>query len=290
MTQDQAEYQTDTDEAREAMEMLGKGYDQQQAAIIESPRNVLALQDKGLVDYKVWGWVKLSAKFRPHIKILRGAKVSVWLCIALSIEEDGQFSATLKELQELTGYSHTEILASIKELEEMGYLSVNRGGKKNLYSPNFAARGENKPKESLLKKVESTPQYQVDSTPAIEKPPSSITELKESPFGDKQDLLDGVIQYQLKPKAIRDAFAKYFRLTPNWQAKYNRQFMEWAVEIQMTPEQIKIAADVWRMEKRFNWKAPDLRGVQEHWLSLIEEFQAEPAPVTLDEKGIVKSW
>ena len=166
MSQDQAEYNSGGEPA----------------AIIERPRNVLAVKDDGLVDYKVWGWVKMSARFRSHIKKMRGAKLAVWLCLALSIDEQGEFASTVKELEEMTGYSHTEVLSSISELEKMGYLSVNRGGRKYVYLPNFVARGENNPVESqvsLVKKVESTPQYQVESSPSIEKMHSSIKELKE---------------------------------------------------------------------------------------------------------------
>jgi hypothetical protein len=86
----------------------------------------------------------------------------------------------------------------------------------------------------------------------------------------KKDLVDGYIELTFKPKAIRDAFAKYFQLTPNWDAKYNRQFLEWMVEMKVTPEQVKGAANIWKYDKRFNWKAPDLRGVQEHWLELTQ--------------------
>lgn len=163
----------------EAMELL---QGQQPAAIIERPRTALAVNDDGLIDYKVWGWVKMSARFRSHIKRMRGAKLAVWLCLALSIDEGGEFSASVKELVEMTGYSHTEVLSSIAELEVMGYLSVNRGGRKNIYKPGFVARGENNPSDSqlsLVKKVESTPVDQLESSPAIEKLHSSIKELKE---------------------------------------------------------------------------------------------------------------
>jgi hypothetical protein len=33
---------------------------------------------------------------------------------------------------------------------------------------------------------------------------------------------------------------------------------------------VELAADVWRMDKRFNWSVPSLKGIQEHWLELIE--------------------
>lgn len=94
----------------------------------------------------------------------------------------------------------------------------------------------------------------------------------------KGDVLDGILDYQLKPKAIRDAFAKHFRLTPNWDAKYNRQFLEWAVEVKMTPEQVECAAKLWGSDRRFNWSVPTLKGIQEHWLELTEKKTDEARP------------
>ena len=152
---------------------------EQPAAIIESPRKVIALREKGLIEYQVWGWVKMSAKFLAHLKYLKGAKLAIWQCIALSIDETGKCKRTIKEIVELTDYSHTEVIESIKELEDAGYLSVSRLQKNNIYSPVFVARGEEKPKETLVKKLESTPPYQYESSPSEENPVPSFKELKE---------------------------------------------------------------------------------------------------------------
>jgi DNA-binding transcriptional regulator GbsR (MarR family) len=316
MTEPKGTYKT---EAEEALDMLGKGYDAQPAAIIESPRDVLSLQDKGLVDYKVWGWVKLSAKFRPHIKLLRGAKVSVWLCIALSIDEDGKFSATLKELQELTGYSHTEILASIKELEGMGYLSVNRGGRKNLYEPNFAARGENNPKESLLKKVESTPQHQVDSTPSVEKPQSSIKELKESltdeqlkflkKAGMEWLLVKGGMTLEEIEVALQETKQKtnatvmfekalgFSKPLPWWSNKDWSAFAEWVTERHRENATCFGEYNIWRNEKYTKGGVSNnrIRGFVAEFYDSWDMFKmAHPdnksAPAAIDGDGIPETY
>lgn len=92
----------------------------------------------------------------------------------------------------------------------------------------------------------------------------------DSPSNQK-DAVDLFLDYQYHPAQVRKAFADYFRLTPNWEAKYNKQFLEWAVEIKMQPEQVKRAAELWRSDKRFNWMPPSLKGIQEHWLELTDE-------------------
>lgn len=103
----------------------------------------------------------------------------------------------------------------------------------------------------------------------------NINRNTETTTENKPDLLDGMIKYHISPKAIQDAFRDYFKLTPNWEAKYNAQFMQWAVETGITPEQVKQAADLWRTDKRFNWHVPTLKDIQEHWLELVEIEQSQ---------------
>jgi len=191
MTELQQIYETTADElaengyVSEAVEMLGSRNNEQPAAIIDPPRTVKALRDKGLIEYQVWGWVKMSAKFIAHIRRLKGAKLGVWQVIALSIDETGKCRKTIKEICELTDYSHTEIINSIRELQEMGYLTVQKDPKGNIYDPEFVARGELSPSEDVVKKVESTPVYPVESTPAIEKSLSTIKSIKRVNLTDK---------------------------------------------------------------------------------------------------------
>lgn len=112
-----------------------------------------------------------------------------------------------------------------------------------------------------------------DGTMEEAKVASSLTETTTETNTDttkKKDLLDGILHLQLKPKGIQDAIRNHFKLTPNWGMKTNRQFLEWAVSENVTPEQIKLAAQVWGSDKRFNWAHPHLKGIQEHWLQLIE--------------------
>lgn len=131
MSEEQADYSTQNE---------------QPAAIIESPRKVKALQDNGLTEYKVWGWVKMSANFIKHIRLLKGAKLSVWNVIALSIDESGFCNLSVPVIASLTDYSQSEVRQTIKELDDMGYLSVTRSdGKKNVYDPEFVARSSNTP-------------------------------------------------------------------------------------------------------------------------------------------------
>lgn len=273
MSEPKPEYVTETEEA---LEMLGKGYEP--AATIEGPRTVRELTDKGLETFKTWGWIKVSANFIAHIKKLKGAKLAIWQTIALSIDETGKCKLPLRQIEELTGYSHTEVIESIQELQEMGYLGVDKTKKTNIYTPEFAARGAgNDPsngKETLVKKLESTPAYQNESSPSEENSTPSISRVKRvnTPKGDMVDFELS----KLPAMSIRKAISEYFKLNTNWETKYNRQWMEWAVEAGITADQIQRAAETWRMDKQFNWQVPTLKGIFEKWQLLMDASPEKP--------------
>ena len=215
MSEKQALYETFAEKlaeegyVAESVEMLQMGNDQP-AAVIDPPRTLKALRDSGLIEYRAWGWVKMSAKFIAHLKNLKGAKLAIWQCIALSIDEDGTCKTTIKQIGELTGYSHTEVIDSLKELEEMGYLAIDREGRGNIYQPVFVARGGNNPQESLVKKLDSTPAYQLESSPARENSVSTFKRVKrvngEDEFPEptttkkKGDIFDGMAFYEKQAK------------------------------------------------------------------------------------------
>lgn len=277
----------------EALEMIGN----QPAAIIEQPHQRLVLQ-KGIGEEWTVAWVKLSTAFKPHIKELRGAPLAVWLYISLSINKSGISFPSVLRIAEDTGYSHQGVLDAIKTLESKGYLRVRRGERRyNLYEPEFAAIGKTnepsetvnlvessklsqvlQPNESTFSPNESTP---LDSNKSNKIEPELLSQIETS----ANRTIDAILQ-SLAPKSIRDAIHKHFRLSPNWDSKrkWEREFlsdwMEWAMAENITEAQIETAANVWRTDKRFSWKAPDLRGIRENWPMLIEsattsDFESE---------------
>lgn len=228
MSEEQAEYLPDEADklaeagyVSEAIEMLGRGYNQP-AAVIDPPRTLHAIQDGGMVEYRAWGWVKMSAKFIGHIGKLRGSKLSTWQTIALSIDESGKCNLSVPEIARLTGYSVSETRAAIGELNEMGYLSVERkSGKRSIYSPEFAARSTSsptdQPKTDPTRKT--TPPVGTGkcaddpSSLSIENITPSINRVKRVNTGDdskstyakKGDLVDGLIALSQSPGAKRAA-------------------------------------------------------------------------------------
>lgn len=249
----------------------------QPAAIIEQPRKVLSLHEEGMREYNAWGWVKISAKFISHIKKLRGAKLAIWQCIALSIDETGTCNLTIKELKELTGYSHTEVIESLRELDEMGYLSVDKDGKRRIYTPEFAARGNGNDPSELVKKVdssqtdESSGVYQYGSSPAPINSTPTFKELKEYLTEENLTLLkkaglewmlmlENVTSEQLE-KALSEHVEKsdatkmfekalgFTKPLPWWNGKDWTEFAEWVTARYGESPSCFGEYNIWRNEK-----------------------------------------
>lgn len=283
-------------EAEEALQMLGKGYEP--AIEIEAARTVTERRDGKLIETERTAFVKIYTTFKDELKNMDGDDLKVWLYLALSVNRyTGDARPGLRKIAEDTAMAVNTARAAIERLENKNLLDVTKkDGIHNCYRPSDYV--------SVKKETVSNP-----DTPAgtvsnfdttVSKKAGTVStsrrdfaQLEELDKPKKPDALDGIIHYQLKPKGLRDAFAKYFKLTPNWEAKYNRQFLEWLVSIEATPEQIEHAADLWRKDKRFNWTVPTLKGIQEHWLQLIENFtgsmfqelQPKRAMPTFDENG-----
>lgn len=239
----------------------------------EKPSEQIVETEQGFEVVQSLGWVKFSAAFRKNmLKKLKGAKLAIFICVSLHLNEDGFSFPGIDKIAEETDYNRDTVMQAIAEMEDIpGLLSVLRErGKANIYRPAFVARGSKSDPDQPVGKIRLVGQPVQKSITGLETTSLENLDSKERKELKRGDSLDGIIHYQLKPKGIRDAFAKHFRLTPNWEAKYNRQFLEWLVEVDATPEQIKKAAELWKIDKRFNWKVPTLKGIQEHWMELTE--------------------
>lgn len=85
-------------------------------------------------------FVKLSVTFRDRmLRKLKGAKLSVLLCISLHCGEDMQAFPSLATIADETDYTEQSVRTAIKELEEAGLIEVvprfqkNHGQTSNLY-------------------------------------------------------------------------------------------------------------------------------------------------------------
>ncbi len=102
-------------------------------AFIDPPRRRIGLSD-GLNEYEVSATVTISKAFREHIRNLKGAKLSVWLFIMLSIEVNGATDVTLEAISDFTGYSRETVITAIQDMEN-DYLTIERQQNRNIYTP-----------------------------------------------------------------------------------------------------------------------------------------------------------
>lgn len=167
-------------------------------------------------------------------------------------------------------------------LRKLGYLEV-----KNRYDSKTKSRHSN-----LYRLKYDISDFNMDDTPlstsevdTLSTPEVEVNALRNDPIKKpKGDLVDLEIS-KLPAKSIRQAVHEYFRLNTNWDTKYNRQWMEWAVETGITAEQIERAANTWRMDKQFNWQVPTLKGIFEKWQMLMEASTHAPTQTPNEGRG-----
>lgn len=262
MTQQQADY------IIEAMELL-----EGTSIEISEPQKIVERRGGKLIESDRPAFVKMYTDFKRELKTIDGDALKVWLYLALSVNRYTKDARPgLRKIAEETGLAINTVRGAIERLErDYHLLDVEKEeGKSSKYHPSdyisvakeTVSNGDTV--TQTVSKKEGTVSNLSGTVSSTRKDFAQLEELEST----RKDVLDGIIHYQLKPKGIRDAFAKYFRLTPNWEAKYNSQFLEWLVRVDATPEQIERAADLWSMDKRFNWAVPTLKGIQEHWIEL----------------------
>lgn len=264
MTEQQADYTT------EAMDMLGKGYEP--TIEIEAPRTVTERRGGKLVESARPAFVKIYTDFKQELKDIKGDDLKVWLYLALSVNRyTGDARPGLRKIHEDTGLAVNTVQACLERLEEKNLLDIEKAdGKGNVYRPSDYVSAN----KSTVSNLDTVPPTVSNSALTVSKKGGTVSnQYRKTAQPENQrepDILDGILHYQLTPKAIQDAIRDYFKLTPNWQMKFNREFLQWAVDEEVTPDQIKEAARLWGSDKRFNWSHPSLKGIQEHWLQLTQ--------------------
>lgn len=266
MSEQQADYTT------EAMDMLGKGYEP--TIEIEAPRTVTERRGGKLVESDRPAFVKIYTDFKRELKTIKGDDLKVWMYLALSVNRySGDARPGLRKIAEDTDLSVNTLQKCLERLEEKGLLDIEKkDGKGNVYRPSDYVSAS----KVTVSNFDTVPPTVSNSASTVSKKGGTVsTQYRKTAQPENQikpDALDGILHYHLKPKAIQDSIRESFKLTPNWQAKYNRQFMEWAIQEEITAEQIQHAAKLWGSDKRFNWAHPTLKGIQEHWLELIDDL------------------
>jgi hypothetical protein len=111
------------------------------------------VSDTGTQERRKSVYVKFSVRFREkQLYQLKGPLLSVFICLALHIQENGTCFPSVSLISHETGYNRDTVFKSLKKLEMMGYIARRQGKeaqtrkfKSNLYqlfpkSVDFKAR------------------------------------------------------------------------------------------------------------------------------------------------------
>lgn len=291
----------------DAEAMLGTGY-REPSIVIEPERTRIERRNGKLEEVEKAAWVKFSTAFKKELPLIDESALKVFIFLALSIgREDNKARPGTRAIADGTGLSKNTVTSALRRLEELGLLQISRlDGQRSTFEPVLVSANEESPtvpnfgtvplsqfQGELSQFPEGLSQFGGATVPTVipknaqpEVPEDDQKNQKEAAAPHSRNLVDGIIHYHIHPKAVQQAIATHFKLTPNWETKFNRQFMEWAVEQGVQPSQVELAAGTWRKDKRFNWSAPSLKGIQEHWLELIASgTPSAPEASGLDTNG-----
>lgn len=132
MTQQQAD---DVTEAQEALKMLGKGYEP--SVEIAKPQIVIERHGKEFKEVERAAFVKISTSFKGELVNISDAALKVWIFIALSVNRsNGKANPGLRTIARAMKKGVNTVRECLKELEELGLMTVDRQSKKyNIYEP-----------------------------------------------------------------------------------------------------------------------------------------------------------
>jgi hypothetical protein len=257
----------------DALEMLGRGYHDEPATVIEPPRKTLR-RKKGEVfaEHESPAWIKFSTVFKDELIDLSGNALKVWVFIALSMDYQGQAFPGVMTISAGVGLSHPTVLAAIHELENAHMLTVKREHRHvNLYtiSNEFAAVGK-----TSIKNLSSNPEFDESETHFDEKDSrfdeSGVSSnknnkneqeiraarVKKSAAQKRGDVLDGMIHYSQEHRPeieMRERFERCLGLSPAWDKHAPRDTWEgfdaWLVERDAAGQPIEDWARWWKADE-----------------------------------------
>jgi len=126
-----------SEDTLDALEMIGHPIVQ-----FDPPSQQIIQTDRGFKTVTTQGWIKFAIRFRNILSEMKGAKMSVYMCICLHVNEHGRAWPNLNTICAETGYERAAVIKAIKSLSDMGILEIAKNrGRVNIYSPYHAAYG-----------------------------------------------------------------------------------------------------------------------------------------------------
>lgn len=255
----------------------------------ERPSEQLVETDDGYELVKSMGWIKFSAAFRKNmLKQLKGAKLGIFICICLHLNEKGVSFPGIDLIASETGYHRDTVMVEIAEMEKIpGLMQVLRQrGQKNKYIPAFVSRGAGKePVVGKIRPLSIQPVGQPVGSPvedlptgfeptSLENPDSKKSEDKKEKkttpdFSALRKIIEGSLTIEnaiavgvtvtedmrqaaaardLAPKAFEGALG-FSTALPWWSNKDWTSFAVWVVERYIADPRIFEKFEIWRNTK-----------------------------------------
>lgn len=93
---------------------------------------------------KTPAWVKFSTAFRSELARVKGAALSVYVCLGLHVNSKGKAWPSIATICKETGYESEAVTRAIKTLKRLGLVRAEyRAGTSNQYTPTHVAYGKN---------------------------------------------------------------------------------------------------------------------------------------------------
>jgi hypothetical protein len=182
-----------TEDTEDTKKMMGWSFE------IHPPAKVLVDGEDGLIECETDLFIQLNTGFRTkHLRLLKGARLAVFLSIALHIDDESVSFPSAETISEETGYSIREVLRSVKELEKLKIIKVSREHRKsNRYKVLQMARfGRLSDKKSVKEVTQDAPKVTQKAKNLRQKSPQEDSLIKnnqlEEESASKNDALPPV--------------------------------------------------------------------------------------------------
>lgn len=258
------------------------GWGEAPAVTIEPPKRTIQRRGKKMVEVEEPAYVKFSTNFKNEIADLDVYALKVFLYIGLSISfETGTAWPGVRKIAAETGMNKSTVIKAIEELETKLFLKVwRRDGESNIYKPDcYFAIGESVPRNRTVDEGLSGENTELSGENVKLSGGGRVNHAQQD--NKTQPEIDLSIENQIflgkikvqhsKADQIKNALREYFKLTPRWTSRFDKDWLEWALSENMTPEQVKAASERWGKDRRFNWTHPNLKLIADYWLMLIED-------------------
>lgn len=275
-----------TEDVEDTKKMMGWSFE------IHPPAKVLVDGEDGLIECETDLFIQLNTGFRTkHLRILKGARLAVFLSIALHIDDESVSFPSAETISEETGYSIREVLRSVKELEKLKIIKVSRQHRKsNRYKVLQMARfGRLSDKKSVKEVTQDAPKVTLKPRKMLQKSPQEDSLIKNKQIEEESTApkKHGAALYEIAV-ILSEVCEMDFELNKGQLFREAKSLITSSASIPVTPELLRAnynghgywTEHDWRGQKGQRPTPAQIRQTWGKWLTAPRQKHAgEPKPV-----------